>query len=199
MKLLKQQQLDNDQIYTLDYEFDKNRLMDMFHELEPTKIYWPWHINEPSPWSKRGWSVRTVKAVYDGRAPRDSIHRYAYEILQHFGMGMVSFGFFHTKEHFEYPVHTDQGGRLKDNGPLASINVNLLDNPVPIKFTKELQDEPYSKSDDDHSYLYDSALINTSWPHYITTDDNERIVFRMAIFKPFDFYFAKDRIKSLGY
>ena len=30
-------QLDNDQIYTLDYEFDKNRLMDMFHEYGPLK------------------------------------------------------------------------------------------------------------------------------------------------------------------
>ena len=113
----------------------------------------------------------------------------------------LSIGFFHTKPHFTYPVHTDQGGVLKGQGPQASVNVVLTDDAVPICFTEDIQIEgpPYESGDNDFEYEYEAALINTSWPHYIKNAKKERIVFRMAIFPPSDFYQAKEGLKSIGH
>ena len=113
--------IDNDRIYALDYEFNKPQLLKLYDDLEGTKVSWPWHLNNPNgQWSKRGYSVKFLYNIISGRAPRDSVPRFVMDLLDYFApMGpYLSIGFFHTKPHFTYPVHTDQGGVLKGQGPL---------------------------------------------------------------------------------
>jgi hypothetical protein len=196
--------IDNDRIYALDYEFNKPQLLKLYDDLAGSQKSWPWHLNNPEgPWSKRGYSVKFLYNILAGRAPRDSVPRFVMDLLEYFSpMGpYISIGFFHTVPNFEYPVHTDQGGVLKGNGPQASVNVILSDDAVPICFTQDQQIDgpPYEKGPMDYEYEYNAALINTSWPHYIINGDKERIVFRMAIFPPSDFYQAREGLKSLGH
>jgi len=56
-----------------------------------------------------------------------------------------------------------------DNGTTCSINIILTDYAAPIKFG-EIE------------YFYDTILLNTTLPHSVTNNENERVMLKISIF-----------------
>jgi len=106
---------------------------------------------------------------------------------------------------------------IKREGCKFSINIvcsqefNGDPKPQPMMFTKENQLElmndgkiestmDYYKSEDDFAYYYKSALINTTWTHYVEGDrQHDRLLWRLSIYgSEHNFDDAKEKLKSMG-
>ena len=99
----------------------------------------------------------------------------------------------------------------KAKGSIASLNILLCkewsndDSPAPVMFTKNNQRythawDEYFKSDDDWSYTYKAALLNTQWTHYVHMNGvNERLLFRFSIYDDLPFEEIKRRVKKLSF
>lgn len=224
----KDQKLDTDQIYSFEYPFDRKLLVDIFNEIEYTTHHWPWLQNKPgSGWYRRGWyfpevAERTKLHPY----VRELVDFFDFEYCAvWYFHNTKNFEFpIHTdsnsyrkvtdgpiKKNYKikknFPANYQE---IKGQGSLASLNVLLSEQwcgdntPQACSFTYEnqfdkgLDSMDYYKSHYDWNYYYDTALLNTNWPHYLTMDGvHERLLFRFSIYQE-DFFKAKERLKQLG-
>ena len=70
--------------------------------------------------------------------------------------------FYWLMPHAVIPEHTD-------NGTLCSINIVLTDHAAPITIN-------------DQEYFYQTALLNTTVPHSVVNNENERIMLKLSVF-----------------
>ena len=220
--------LDTNQIYSLNYPFNRKLLVDIFNEIEYTTHHWPWLVNEPgSGWYRRGWRFHEV-------AERKKIHPYIAELVDFFGFEYCAIWYFHNTKTFNFPIHTDSNSyraqpdgeykklskdfagkpdnyeEIKGKGSLASLNVLLSEEwcgdktPQACSFTYENQFEmgidplDYWKTENDYHYAYHTALLNTNWPHYLGMDGVNERLLFRFSIYQDDFFTAKERLKQLG-
>jgi len=219
--------IDSDRVYSIKYPFDRKLLVDIFNEIEYTTHHWPFLQNKPgSGWYRRGWhfpdvAERTKLHPYI----RELVDIFGFEhcAIWYFH-NTRDFSFpIHTdsnsyrladgsiKKDYKlkdgWPANYQE---IKGNGSLASLNVLLSEDwcgdssPQACSFTYENQFDQgldtldYFKSPYDWNYYYDTALLNTNWPHYLDMDGvHERLLFRFSIYQD-DFFKAKERLKQLG-
>ena len=70
--------------------------------------------------------------------------------------------FYWLQPYTEIPEHID-------NGTLCGLNFILTDHASPITFG-------------DKDYYYESILVNTTLPHSVKNNENERIMFKISVF-----------------
>ena len=191
--------IDSDRVYSIKYPFDRKLLVDIFNEIEYTTHHWPFLQNKPgSGWYRRGWhfpdvAERTKLHPYI----RELVDIFGFEhcAIWYFH-NTRDFSFpIHTdsnsyrladgsiKKDYKlkdgWPANYQE---IKGNGSLASLNVLLSEDwcgdssPQACSFTYENQFDQgldtldYFKSPCDWNYYYDTALLNTNWPHYLDMD-----------------------------
>ena len=116
--------LDTNQIYSINYPFDRKLLVDIFNEIEYTTHHWPWLVNEPgSGWYRRGWRFHEV-------AERKKIHPYIAELVDFFGFEYCAIWWFHNTKTFNFPVHTDSNSyRSVKDGPYKKLSKDFPGKP----------------------------------------------------------------------
>ena len=106
-------QIDDERIYTFDYQFDKKQLTSIYKELleDQGSRGWPWtNPDEEDGWHRAGWYYPEINNLKnDVDQPHLTIDRYPYlkELCKKFSFENSAVWYFRNKSWFAYPIHYD--------------------------------------------------------------------------------------------
>jgi hypothetical protein len=113
-------QIDDERMYTFDYDFDTVELTRIYKELYDSNQWqgWPWtNPDKDDGWHRAGWYYPEINKLREGeKQPWLTIDQYPYlrELAVKFPFKNSAFWYFRNKSWFAFPVHYDSA--IKPNG-----------------------------------------------------------------------------------